>query len=162
MGADDHTQEEINATMDEIAAYAKQNGYSTKEYLKLVFGSTMTVSTFKQMAELDDVSSHYMQHYQEDLTYTDSDLESYYAANKDSFDVAAYEYIYFKGTADSTTDSEGNTVEPTDEENAAAKELAAAPGPPRRGQGQGRGRSGTVEGRRRHRGQLRGYGQRAE
>ena len=42
------------------------------------------------------------------------------------FDVAAYEYIYFKGTADSTTDSEGNTVEPTDEENAAAKELAAA------------------------------------
>ena len=126
MGADDHTKEEIDATMDEIAVYAKQNGYSTKEYLKLVFGSTMTVSTFKQMAELDDVSSHYMQHYQEDLTYTDSDLESYYAANKDSFDVAAYEYIYFKGTADSTTDSEGNTVEPTDEENAAAKELAAA------------------------------------
>ena len=111
MGADEHTQEEINATMDEVAAYAKQNGYSTKEYLKLVFGSTMTVSTFKQMAELDDVSSHYMQHYQEDLTYTDSDLESYYAANKDSFDVAAYEYIYFKGTADSTTDSEGNKVD---------------------------------------------------
>ena len=68
MGADEHTQEEINATMDEVAAYAKQNGYSTKEYLKLVFGSTMTVSTFKQMAELDDVSSHYMQHYQDELS----------------------------------------------------------------------------------------------
>ena len=109
-----------------MAAYAKQNGYSTKEYLKLVFGSTMTVSTFKQMAELDDVSSHYMQHYQDELTYTDSDLESYYNENKDSFDVAAYEYIYFKGTAASTTDADGKTVEPTDEENAAAKELAAA------------------------------------
>ena len=126
MGADEHTKEEINTTMDEVAAYAKQNGYSTKEYLKLVFGSTMTVSTFKQMAELDDVSSHYMQHYQDELTYTDSDLESYYAENKDSFDVASYEYIYFKGTAASTTDADGKTVEPTDEENAAAKELAAA------------------------------------
>ncbi len=126
MGADEHTKEEINTTMDEVASYAKQNGYSTKEYLKLVFGSTMTVSTFKQMAELDDVSSHYMQHYQDELTYTDSDLESYYNENKDSFDVASYEYIYFKGTAASTTDADGKTVEPTDEENAAAKELAAA------------------------------------
>ncbi len=31
-----------------------------------------------------------------------------------------------KGTADSTTDADGNTVEPTDEENAAAKEKAIA------------------------------------
>ena len=125
MGADEDIQEEIDATMEQVASYAKQNGYSTKEYLKLVFGSTMTVSTFKQMAELDEVSSHYMQHYQDELTYTDSDLEAYYAANKDTFDVASYEYIYFTGTASSTTDDDGNTVEPTDEENAAAKELAA-------------------------------------
>ena len=123
---DEHLQEEIDATMAEVASYAKQNGYSTKEYLKLVFGSTMTEKVFKEMVALDDVSSHYMQHYQEDLTYTDSDLDAYYAENKDSFDVAAYEYIYFKGTANSTTDAQGNTVEPTDEENALAKETAAA------------------------------------
>lgn len=40
--------------------------------------------------------------------------------------MADYEYIYFKGTADSTKDADGNTVEPTDEENAAAKEAASA------------------------------------
>ncbi len=125
MGADEHTQEEIDSTMTEVESYAKQNGYSVKEYLKLVFGSTMTEKVFRQMVELDDISSHYMQHYQEELTYTDSDLEAYYAANKDTFDVASYEYIYFTGTASSTTDDDGNTVEPTDEENAAAKELAA-------------------------------------
>ena len=44
--------------------------------------------------------------------------------NKSSFNVASYESLYFKGTADSTKDDDGNTVEPTDEENAAAKAKA--------------------------------------
>ena len=125
MGADEHTQEEINATMDEVAAYAKQNGYSTKEYLKLVFGSTMTVSTFKKMVTLEEVATHYMQHYQEELSYTESQLEEYYQANSSDFDVASYEYIYFKGTADSTTDADGNTVQPTEAAAEAAKTAAA-------------------------------------
>ena len=38
--------------------------------------------------------------------------------------MASYESLYFKGTADSTKDDDGNTVEPTDEENAAAKAKA--------------------------------------
>ena len=126
MGADDHTEEEVAATMDEVAGYAKQKGYSTKEYLKLVYGKFMTVDTFKDMVRLTDVASHYQSHYSEELSYTTADLESYYQSNKNTFDVGSYEYIYFKGTADSTTDADGNTVAATDEENAAAKELAAA------------------------------------
>ncbi len=47
MGADEHTQEEVASTIEQYTAYAKENGYSIKEYLKMVFGSTMTVSTFK-------------------------------------------------------------------------------------------------------------------
>ena len=53
-------------------------------------------------------------------------METYYNEHKNNFDVADYEYIYFKGTADSTKDADGNTVKPTDEENAAAKEAASA------------------------------------
>ena len=53
-------------------------------------------------------------------------METYYNEHKNNFDVADYEYIYFKGTADSTKDADGNTVQPTDEENAAAKEAASA------------------------------------
>ena len=126
MGADEHTQEELDATMEELNAAAKQNGYSTKTYLKLIYGKNMTVDTFKEMVQLVDVATHYQSHYAEELTYTVSDLETYYQGNKSSFDVASYESLYFKGTADSTKDDDGNTVEPTDEENTAAKELAAA------------------------------------
>ena len=77
-----------------------------------------------RMVQLVDVATHYQSHYAEELTYTVSDLETYYQGNKSSFDVASYESLYFKGTADSTKDDDGNTVEPTDEENAAAKAKA--------------------------------------
>lgn len=125
-GADDHTEEEVASTIEQYTAYAKENGYSLKEYLKLAFGKTMTVSTFKDMIRLVDVASHYASEYSEELSYTASDLESYYNDNKSSFNVASYESLYFKGTADSTTDADGNTVAASDEENAAAKEKAIA------------------------------------
>lgn len=73
MGADEHTQEELDATMEELNAAAKQNGYSTKTYLKLIYGKNMTVDTFKEMVQLVDVATHYQSHYAEELTYTVSD-----------------------------------------------------------------------------------------
>jgi parvulin-like peptidyl-prolyl isomerase len=124
MGADEHTQEELDATMEELNAAAKQNGYSTKTYLKLIYGKNMTVDTFKEMVQLVDVATHYQSHYAEELSYTTADLEAYYQENQSTFDVADYESLYFKGTADSTTDADGNTVAATDEENAAAKAQA--------------------------------------
>ena len=124
MGADDHTEEEVANTMAQVESYAKQNGYSTKDYLKLIYGKSMTVGTFKEMVKLTDIASHYQSHYSEELSYTTADLEAYYQENQSTFDVADYESLYFKGTADSTTDADGNTVAATDEENAAAKAQA--------------------------------------
>ena len=124
MGADDHTEEEVANTMTQVESYAKQNGYSTKDYLKLIYGKSMTVGTFKEMVKLTDIASHYQSHYAEELSYTTADLEAYYQENQSTFDVADYESLYFKGTADSTTDADGNTVAATDEENAAAKAQA--------------------------------------
>lgn len=112
MGEDDDIRAEVNEVIGNITAGAKEQGYTLKSYLKLAYGSTMTVSTFKKMMTLEEVATHYMQHYQEELSYTESQLEEYYQANSSDFDVASYEYIYFKGTADSTTDADGNTVQP--------------------------------------------------
>ena len=125
MGEDDDIRAEVNEVIDSITAGAKEQGYTLKSYLKLAYGSTMTVSTFKKMMTLEEVATHYMQHYQEELSYTESQLEEYYQANSSDFDVASYEYIYFKGTADSTTDADGNTVQPTEAASAAAKTAAA-------------------------------------
>ena len=124
MTFDDHMQEELQANIDSISSYAKQNGLTLSGYLKRAYGADMTVSTFKEMYEMTALASHYQEEYVDGLSYTDDQLEACYEADKNSFDVADYEYISFKATADSTTDADGNTVEPTDEETAAAKKAA--------------------------------------
>ena len=121
---DEEMQQEMDNTMDVVSQYAKQNGMSVKAYLKAMFGTYMTVPTFQKLTKDSILASHYEEHYVSDLTYTDKEIADYYQENKSSLDVADYEYIYFRGSASSTTDADGNTVEPTDEEKAAA--VAAA------------------------------------
>lgn len=123
---DDEMKDEINETVTTVEGYAKQYGYTTEAYLKALFGGNMTASVFRQMLSDAVLADHYSKNYQDGLTYSDEDLEAYYAEHKNDFDTAAYEYILFRATAASTTDDEGNTVEPTEEEQAAAKETAKA------------------------------------
>lgn len=120
----DEMKDEVNETVDLVETYAKQYGYTSAEYLKMLFGSNMTMSVFKGMLSNAVLANHYSNDYQEKLTYSEADLEAYYAEHKDDFDTAAYEYISFRATASSTTDEDGNTVEPTEEEQTAAKEAA--------------------------------------
>lgn len=121
---DEHTQEEIQAVLDSNTTYAKQNGTTLSGFLKRAYGSKMTVSLFKEMLAMDALASHYREAYVDSLSYTDAELEACYAADPNSFDVADYEYISFKATAAGTTDADGNTVDPTEAEQAAAKKAA--------------------------------------
>lgn len=120
----DEMQQEVDSTLDSLAVYAKQSGYSTGDYLKAVYGKYMTMDSFKEILHNNVLASHFQQDHLNSLTYTDEEIAAYYADNKDSFDVAVYDSIYFTGTAGSTTDADGNTVAPTDEENAAASAAA--------------------------------------
>ena len=125
MTFDEHMQEEMQANIDSVTAYAKQqNGMTFASYLKRVYGSNMTVDIFKELYQMDSLATHYQEQYLDSLTYTDADLEACYEADKNSFDTADYEYITFNAAAASTTDADNNTVEPTEEEQAAAKKAA--------------------------------------
>ena len=126
----DDMQKELDSTMDTLATYAKSAGKSEAEYIKQLYGSNMTVKIFKGILKDTIIASHYQQDYIDSLQYTDEELQKYYEENKNSFDVANYEMITFKGAAASTKDANGNTVQPTEEESAAAlqkaKDAAAA------------------------------------
>ena len=119
-GADDDIKAEVQDTLASIKTAVKSNGYSFKSYLKAVYGQGMTPSVFEGMLTMEEVSSHYKQEYQDELTYTADQLEQRYQEDPSDFDVANYEYIYFKGSAASTTDADGNTIQPTEEESAAS------------------------------------------
>lgn len=123
---DPHVVEEIDATVELIGQYAAQSGMSTKEYLRAVYGKNMTVDLFRQIVSQIHVASHFESEYVASLSYDEAALEAYYGEHKADFDVASYESLYFAGTPEVKKDADGNTIEATDAEKAAAKEAAAA------------------------------------
>ena len=122
--ADGFTVEDLDAKvqeqMDAMAQHLKVQSTTVKEYLKRVYGKNMTESLYRELLGEQIVAQEYQASYTDSLTYTDSDLTAGYNADKKSFDVADYEYLLVSGTAEPTTDAEGNEVEATDEEQAAA------------------------------------------
>ena len=68
----------------------------------------------------------YANSYSDGLTYTDAEIQDTYNADPKTYDRVSWEYVIISGAAESTTDADGNTVQPTDEESAAAKDAAKA------------------------------------
>ena len=120
----DEMQQDVDDSLAQIKEYASQNGVSMNTYLKSMFGKNMNLSTLKNILKNTTLASRYEHNYVDSLTYTVDELESAYAEDKNSYDVVSYESIYFNGTAPNTTDADGKSVEPTEEESAAAKEAA--------------------------------------
>ncbi|MBE6990149.1 MAG: hypothetical protein E7426_05335 [Ruminococcaceae bacterium] len=121
----DAMQQTLDENLKGLQESAKSAGYSAGAYLKALFGNNMTMSTFKSLLHDNILASQYQQDYADSLTFSDSDLENYYGEHQNDLDVVDYEYIYFSGIAPATQDADGNTVQPTDEESAAAKEAAS-------------------------------------
>ena len=110
----------VDSNMDALHMYSTQSGYSESAYLKLLYGQYMTKSMFKELLTNSILASEYAQEKQKSFTYSEDELGAYYDENKADLDSYDYSYCYISGQAQSTTDEEGNTVEPTEEETAAA------------------------------------------
>ena len=123
---DEEGQETIQANIDTMKSRAQANGQSYSAYIKQVYGSLVTKSVFEKNLEKGLTANLYAQAYQDSLTYTDGDIDAEYEANPNDYDMVDYTYISIDASAESTTDDEGNTVEPTEEETAAAWEEGKA------------------------------------
>ena len=119
-------QEQYEDSLNSLKTSAESTGMSVKAYLQRNLGAIMTEKVYNQQVLRMLQYQAYAQSYSDSLTYTDAELEAAYQADPKTYDKAAWEYVVVSGAADSTTDADGNTVEPTDEENAAAKEAASA------------------------------------
>ena len=122
----DEMKEELQTTMDTVAAYAKLNGMSSSAYLKSLFGASMTAKTFQKMMSDAILVSYYQEKQWNDLSYTKDQITAYYEQNKDLFDTVDFEYVIFRATPETKKDADGNVIEATDAENAAAKTAAEA------------------------------------
>lgn len=119
-------QDSVADNMDALHMYSTQSGYSESAYLKLLYGQYMTKSLFKEMLSNSILANEYAAEKQSGFTYTDQELEEYYNEDKASLDTYDYRYCFISGQAESTTDEDGNTADPTEEETAAAMADAKA------------------------------------
>ena len=119
-------RETYDATISNMKDSAVTAGYSYSSYLRAVYGTHMTTGIYESCLKRAIMLTEYQQAHQDALTYTDEDFTTYYDENKDSIDTFSYEVAFLTGTAPSTTDEDGNTVEATEEEQTAAMEAAKA------------------------------------
>ena len=120
----DSVQTQYDSSMASLASSAAASGMTANQYLQAYLGSGMTEKIYGEQLLRTLKYTAYANAYEESLTYTDAELEEAYSADRTTYDKASYEYVSISGAAASTTDEEGNTVDPTEEESAAALEAA--------------------------------------
>ena len=117
-------QVQYEDNMAALKSAAAASGISVSQYLKGNFGAGVTEKVYGEQLMRVLRYSAYADAYQNSQVYSDSELEETYNADRNSYDHVSYETVSISGAAESTTDDEGNTVEPTEEESAAALEAA--------------------------------------
>lgn len=117
-------QAQYEDSMVALKESAEANSVSVSQLLKNKMGAQMTEKVYAaqlmRMLQYDDYASTYY----ESLTYDDSKINDAYKADTNKYDLVSYELVAIPGTAASTTDAQGNAVESTEEESAAALEKA--------------------------------------
>ena len=118
-------KETVKANVDGMKSAAAAAGYGYGAYLKALYGATMTSGVFESCLEDQILASKYATQYSDEkFVYSDEEIQKYYEENKNSYDVVDAAYITISGKPEAKTDDEGNTIEATDEEKAAAMDEA--------------------------------------
>lgn len=120
----DAGKQSVEESVTSYKQSATDYGYTLAAYLRAVYGPYMTESTFREHLTNSTLASEYAQHYQESLTYSDEELTAYYQEHADTMDTFDFRAFYISGAPAAKTDADGNTVEATDAEKAAAMGLA--------------------------------------
>ena len=120
----DEDKANIAANIENVKITANTNGYTYESYLTAMFGALMTPEIYEANLERSALASKYTSNYYDNLSFTDEEVQAYYEANKNSYDIVDGGYVTISGTPETKKDDAGNTIEATDEEKAAALEKA--------------------------------------
>lgn len=122
----DSVQADYDQSMESLKASAAASNASVDQYLQARISRTMTEKVYSEQLMRMLKYSAYMNAYMDSLTYTDTELTNAYQADTNSYDKVHYEIINISAAPEQTTDADGNPVEPTEEDAAAAKAAAKA------------------------------------
>ncbi len=126
----EQAMESLDSTLDTYLSTYGANLTRTS-YLQQVYGKSMSAGKYRTCLENAQLASEYYEEHFDDLAdYSQEELTAYYEEHTTELNTIRYYWRSFDGSVEETTDEDGNTVEPTDEETeaamAAAKEAAEA------------------------------------
>ena len=98
--------------------------YTLDSYLAQVYGVGANEETFREYLELIYMASSYQLAYSDSLTYTQEDIDAYYAENTDSLDTVSYR-SYACRVETGETEEDGSAVVDSEASKALAEEMAA-------------------------------------
>jgi len=108
----------------ELEAGRISYGYTSVDaYLKANLGSAMSYDKYIQCLERSALATQYSNAYVETLNVDQAELDAYYLENKNTVDTYVTTLFQFQAAVP-TTDAEGNAIEMTEEETAAALDSA--------------------------------------
>ena len=119
-------EEALASQIDSFKAEASAMGQSYSAYIKQVYGNLVTKSVYESNLRDTAMANQFAQSYEDSLEYSDSDIQAEYEANANDYDLVDYAYITIDASPETETDEDGNTVEATEEETAAAWEAGQA------------------------------------
>ena len=122
----DSVQAEYDEAMANLKANAEASKVSEDKYLQSSLGRSMTAEVYSTHVLRMLQYSAYMDAYRDSLDYTDADMTAAYEEAPKAYDKVSYESITVNGAPEIKKDDEGNPIEATEEEAAAAKEAAKA------------------------------------
>jgi hypothetical protein len=122
----DDAQLNIDNALEDVKNEAKDNNVSVSYYLHRMYGRFMTYSRYEKLITEYYYAYDYQSHKTDSFEVTEDEMEDYYQENKDTMDEFDYVCYLVNADAESTTDEDGNEVDPTEEEIAAAAEEAKA------------------------------------
>ncbi len=120
----EETQGELDSTLSQLDVAWITYGYANRDsYIRASFGSHMTYDRLVELIQMQALAGDYAQAQLDAIEYTDEEYETYYQEHADQLDTFTLSQFVFQARV-STTDEEGNTIEMTEEEQAAALEEA--------------------------------------
>lgn len=112
----------IDSQLDTLKMNGPKYGYTSgSAYLSAMYGTGCKASSYKEYLTVNHIAQEYISAKFTDNTYTEEELDAFYAENADDVDVISFRA--FQLMAETTTDEEGNPT--VSEEAMSAAEVAA-------------------------------------
>ena len=115
-------QAQLDSTLSQLNSMWVSYNYTSRDaFIKANFGPYMTYDRLSSLMHQQYLASDYASSRLEAIDHPDADYEAYYQEHTDELDTIVYTQFAFQAQVPAT-DDQGNTVEMTDEEKAAALE----------------------------------------